>query len=47
MYQTDAAPMRYDVQDVVANRPAEINWSTAQWIAKQQNGVPQIIGFSK
>lgn len=47
MYQTDAAPMRYDVQDVVANRPAEINWSTAKWIAKQQNGVPQIIGFSK
>lgn len=47
MYQTTAAPMRYDVQAVTANRPASINWTTAQWVANQQNGIPQIIGMAK
>ncbi len=47
MYQTDSAPMRYDVQAMTANRPAEINWSTAKWISDQQNGIPQVIGYAK
>ena len=43
-YAASLAPMRFDVQSIIQNRPANINWNEATAVARQQNGIPQIIG---
>ena len=47
IYSKDLAPMRYDVQAVVANRAVNIDWDEANRIADQQNGVPQVVGAAQ
>jgi L,D-transpeptidase ErfK/SrfK len=46
-YSQDMAPMRYDVEAITANRPADIDWDEANQIAEQQNGIPQVVGIAK
>lgn len=47
VYNNDLAPMRYDVQAITASRSADIDWDTANDVAEQQNGIPQVVGVAK
>lgn len=44
IYSKDLTPMRYDIQAVTTLHPANIDWKTADGIANQQNGIPQVVG---
>lgn len=47
VYNTDLAPMRYDIQAITANHPADIDWDVANRVAQQQNGIAQVVGVAK
>jgi len=40
----DLAPMRYDIHAVTAGRSVNIDWNAAERIARQQNGIAQVVG---
>lgn len=47
IYNNDLTLMRYDIQAITANRPADINWDVANQVAEQQNGIAQVVGVVK
>jgi L,D-transpeptidase ErfK/SrfK len=47
IYEKDLSPMTFDIQAIIANRPANIDWDKAKSIAENQNGIAQIVGQAK
>lgn len=43
----DLSLMRFDIHSITAKRPANIDWNSADRIASQQNGIPQVVGAGK
>jgi len=43
VYAQTLSPMRFDVEAIIQHRPVDINWDRAKEVARQQNGIPQVI----